>query len=241
MSPTIKTQGIVLNAVKYGEGSAIVNILTEGYGRVAYMVKVSGQHRRVTLPLMQPLTIVDLEAYNNHKVSVQKIKEVHVSVPLVRLPFDPVRRSIGIFITELIAKSLRNEIVDGHLYEFVRDSIFALDEGMDGLYNFHLYFMFRLTRLLGFEPDMTYQGAGAVFDMVDGVFTQRMPIHNHILAGSEVTLWSTLADMDISQLDKTQLSRQERQELIRIMEQYYMLHIPGFQGLNSAEILGALN
>lgn len=241
MSPTIKTQGIVLNAVKYGEGSAIVNILTQDYGRIAYMVKVSGQHRRVTLPLMQPLTIVELEAYNNHKVTVQKIKEVHVAVPLMRLPFDPIKRSIGMFITELISKSLRNEIVDGHLYEFIRNSILALDEGMEGIYNFHLYFMFKLTRLLGFEPDMTYQGAGAIFDMVDGIFTQRMPLHNHILSGAEVELWQKVANMDINHLNETALSRIDRQNLINMMEQYYMLHIPGFQGLNSAGILAELN
>lgn len=241
MSPTIKTQGIVLTSVKYGEGSIIVNILTEQNGRVAYMVKVSGKDRRTTLPLMQPLTIVDLEAYHNHKVSVQKIKEVHVSIPLTRLPFDPVRRSIGMFITELIAKSLRNEIADGHIYEYVRNSILALDEGMEGLYNFHLYFMFKLTRLLGFEPDMTYQGAGAIFDLVDGVFTQRMPLHNHILSGTDATLWQVLATMDISHLSETPLSRIDRQNLISMMEQYYMLHIPGFQGLNSASVLAAIN
>lgn len=231
----------MLNAVKYGEGSAIVNILTQDYGRIAYMVKVSGQHRRVTLPLMQPLTIVELEAYNNHKVTVQKIKEVHVAVPLMRLPFDPIKRSIGMFITELISKSLRNEIVDGHLYEFIRNSILALDEGMEGIYNFHLYFMFKLTRLLGFEPDMTYQGAGAIFDMVDGIFTQRMPLHNHILSGAEVELWQKVANMDINHLNETALSRIDRQNLINMMEQYYMLHIPGFQGLNSAGILAELN
>lgn len=231
----------MLNAVKYGEGSAIVNILTQDYGRIAYMVKVSGQHRRVTLPLMQPLTIVELEAYNNHKVTVQKIKEVHVAVPLMRLPFDPIKRSIGMFITELISKSLRNEIVDGHLYEFIRNSILALDEGMEGIYNFHLYFMFKLTRLLGFEPDMTYQGAGAIFDMVDGIFTQRMPLHNHILSGAEVELWQKVANMDIDRLNETALSRIDRQNLINMMEQYYMLHIPGFQGLNSAGILAELN
>jgi len=241
MAPTVKTQGIVLSAIKYGEGSVIVNILTEQYGRVAYLVKITGQHRRMTLPLMQPLTIVELEAYHNPKVTVQKIKEASVSVPLTKLPFDPIKRSIGMFIAELISKSLRNEISEGRLYEFVRNSILALDEGMDGVYNFHLYFMFKLTRLLGFEPDMTYQGPGAVFDMVDGHFTQRMPLHNHILSGSEAELWQKLASMDISHLNETALSRVDRQNLINMMEQYYMLHIPSFQGLNSASILAVLN
>lgn len=52
MGPTITTEGVVLGCVKYGEGCVIVNILTSGYGRQGYMVKVTGVKRKTVMPLL---------------------------------------------------------------------------------------------------------------------------------------------------------------------------------------------
>ena len=239
MAPTIKTSGIVLSCVKYGEGSVIVNILTEAVGRQGYLVKVTGQSRRSLLPLMQPLTIVDLEAYQNSHQTVQKIKEVHISHPLINIPFDPVRRAIAMFMTELIVKSIRSDEPDNRVYEFVRFAVETLDGGLPGMYNFHIYFMLKLSRFLGFEPDMGLVGS-PVFDMMEGQYQQTLPLHKHVLTGEDLQLWSRMAELDIDTLEQVPFSQGERQRLLTLLEQYYTLHIPGFGGLNSTAVLHQL-
>lgn len=244
MGPTITTEGVVLGCVKYGEGCVIVNILTSGYGRQGYMVKVTGVKRKTVMPLLQPLTLVEIEAYNNPKATVQKLKEVHLLQPLMHLPFDPIKRSIAMFLAELVGKSVRNEMADWRMYEYVKNSVLVLDEGIEGLNNFHLYFMWKLMTLLGFEPDMNGWDVimtGGVFDMENGVFTDRMPLHKHVLRGDEARLWTKMSEMGLETLGEIKLNRVERQQLISWMETFYMLHIPGFNGLNSAIILGQLN
>ena len=239
--PTVKTEGIVLSSVKYGEGCIIVNILTRAMGRLAYMVSMTGSKRRQMLPLTQPLSVVELEAYNNSRSSVQRLKEMHVAQPLASLPFDPVRRSIGMFLTELICKSVRVEIADEHVYDFIRQSVLVLDAGIDGQCNFHLYFMWRLMRYLGFEPDVSSSCDGDVFDMVNGSFVGAMPLHQHVLTSpSDIHLWLLLSEMSVRNLGDVKLNRDDRQRMISLMEQFYSLHIPGFNGLNSATVFAQL-
>lgn len=238
-SNNIKTEGIVLNSIKYGDNSIIVNILTQLLGRQAYMIKVNGKNRRSILPLMQPLSIVDFEAVQNNKATIHRLAEVHIGTPLSNLHFDPIKRSIALFITELLQKSVRNDIVDDNFYLFARNSVLALDEGMGGVHNFHLYFMWKLMRLLGFEPDVSCPAQG-LFDMVDGCFVNRLPIHKHILSGTDVDLWLTLSQLTLENIATIQLNRHQRQRMITLMEQFYSLHIPSFVGLNSASVLSSL-
>lgn len=239
MSPTVKTSGIVLSCVKYGENCVIVNILTEHIGRQAYMVKVTGQTRRSMLPLMQPLTIVDLEAYQNPHQTVQKIREVHIAHPLVSIPFDPVKRAIAMFITELIVKSLRSDEPDKNIYDFVKFTVTTLDEGLPGIYNYHLFFMFKFARFLGFEPDMS-MAQYTVFDLQEGQYLLHLPIHRHTITGDDLALWSRLAELSIDNLSEISFSQSDRQRLINMLEQYYILHIPNFNGLNSTSVLHQL-
>lgn len=239
MAPTIKTSGIVLSCIKYGENCVIVNILTEEMGRQAYMVKLTGQIRRTMLPLMQPLTIVDLEAYLNPHQTVQKIKEAHIAHPLVSIPFDPVKRAIAMFMTELVVKTLRSDEPDTNIYKFVHFAVETLDDGLPGIYNFHIFFMFKLARFLGFEPDMSLVGY-PVFDLQEGQYRSSLPIHRHILTGDDLNLWSRMAELSIDSLASVPFSQSERQRLINLLEQYYILHIPTFNGLNSASVLHQL-
>ncbi len=237
--PNIKTEGIVLSCVKYGDNGVIINVLTQLVGRQSYMLRLTGRNRRSVLPLMQPMSIVSLEAVHSPRASVQRIVEVHIGQPLAQLPFDPIKRSIGLFVTELLLKSLRTEIPDENFYLFVRNSILALDEGIAGEYNFHLYFMWKLMRMLGFEPDVSDSVYG-VFDMVDGCFVSRMPIHRHTISGDDVQLWLTLSQLSLDNLSSVKLNRTQRQRMISLMEQFYALHIPSFSGLNAASILAQI-
>ncbi|MCQ2226815.1 MAG: DNA repair protein RecO [Bacteroidales bacterium] len=240
METQVKTEGIVLTCVKYGDNSVIVNILTEKIGRQAYLIGIQGKRRRTMLPLLQPLTVVNLEVSNSNRSQLQKIREAHIALPLTKLPFDPVRRSIAMFMTELLVRSLHDEMPEGNFYEFVRNSVLALDEGMPGIYNFHIYFMLRLARMLGFEPDLT-PTLGNIFDLVGGTFTSQMPLHKHVLTGDDALLWSRLAELNISDLSAPCFTRTERQRMLSLLESYYTAHIPSFQGLNSTAILSALN
>lgn len=236
----VKTTGVVLSHVKYRETSAVVRILTRQMGLQSYIVNgVRGQKRKDLLPLLSPLTIIELESQYRPRATLQRLKESHVCRPFNSIPFDPSKRAIVMFITELLTKSLHENGPDEQLFDFVVASAVALDEGLAGLCNFHIFFMFRLTSLLGFAPDMS-QPELPVFDLAEGAFSHSSFWTQNALSGHEKHLWLRLGAATLETLPELASSRTERQHFIDILLRYYQMHIPQFGQLQSHQILQQL-
>ena len=76
----VKTRGIVLNHIKYGETSIVVHIYTEELGRQSYIVNsVRTPKKKNLLALLQPLTLLDLEVYHKNG------DKVDAGTPLLKL------------------------------------------------------------------------------------------------------------------------------------------------------------
>ncbi len=232
----VKTRGIVLSHINYAETSIIVHIYTEELGRQAYIVNsVRSAKKKNLLALLQPLTILDLEVYHKNKKELHRIKELKIHWPFKTIPFHPVRRAIAFFITELLTKSLREEEANDHLFQYLMQSIQALDEGIPGENNFHLYFMLQLTRFLGFFPQeiqkMPY------FDLQNGRFSTTKPNHNHYLTDGVNQYWKELLNTNLNNIDQQKWNTTIRQQLIDSLETFYQLQLPGFGHLKSHHVL----
>ena len=115
----VKTRGIVLNHIKYGETSIVVHIYTEELGRQSYIVNsVRTPKKKNLLALLQPLTLLDLEVYHKNKQELHRIKELKIEWPFKTIPFHPLRRAIAFFITELLSMSLREEEANSNLFQY---------------------------------------------------------------------------------------------------------------------------
>lgn len=135
------TRGIVLDHVRYSETSIIVHIYTELFGRQSYMVNgVRKAKSKGKAVFLQPLTLLRLEVSHHERKGVHRIRDFRTEYPFSSLPFDQTKRSIAFFLTEVLSKVLREEEADPGLFEFVYGAIEVLDEGIEGLSNFHLFF-----------------------------------------------------------------------------------------------------
>lgn len=240
-APLIKTIGIVLSHTKYGDASLIVNIYTQDNGKQSFIVSgLSGNKRKRFLPLLMPLSIVELTAYNKPSSTIHRIKEIGLHTPLVNIPFDPVRRSIALFLTELLSRSVKESGADISLFNFIVSSVMALDAGMPGQNSFHLFFMYKLTSLLGFAPDMN-DASQPYFNMLEGTFCSTLPMHRHSLASADKELLLRLDALSLENMTNSYFSRSEKHRLMEIMEEYYSLHIANFGQLKSYEVLRTLN
>ena len=236
----MKTLGIVLGYVKYGEESIVSTIYTEQLGRKSYMVKgVRSSKRKDLLPLLIPLSIVEFETTDRTSANLQYIKELRIEYPFAVLPFDPIRRTIAMFLSELLLKSIRQDNPDSQLFVFLSQAIKTLDGELDGLNNFHIYFMFRLASVLGFEPNII-EKCFPFFDLMNGTMTPFRPTHNHYITTDDLQLWLQAAQLQVDTLGSVRFGRDDRQRLIAILEEYYMLHITGFSTLNSHLVLHQL-
>jgi DNA repair protein RecO (recombination protein O) len=160
----VKCRGIVIKTIDYSESSVILKCFTDAHGLQSYLIngvrKNKGQIRPSQL---LPLTLLELEVYHQQNKNLQRIKELKCSPPLHQLHFSMVKSSIGMFLSEVLNRSIREEHqADNALFDFIYNAIQLLDIEQQKLSNFPIYFLVQLSRYLGFYPQYQNSGTGTM-------------------------------------------------------------------------------
>jgi len=233
-----KTRGIVLHSIPYNDKYAITLIYTEEFGRMSYLTsQAKSRKSRVPRSLFHPLSILDLEVDHKNLRDIQRIKEIKIHIPLSSLLTDPIKSAVGIFIAELISKIIREEQTNRLLFDFLLQSIQVLELTDASPANFHLVFMIRLSRLLGFYPDASNYKDGMIFDMRNGVFSSNKSAHIDFLPPDESAVFYNLLRMSYENMSAFRFSGRERQMIIHRILEFYRLHLSDFPEIKSLEVL----
>lgn len=237
MAKGYKSRGVVLTTVKYGDSSIIVQLFTELYGRVSYMVHgaYSRRGRGGKMALFQPLTPLEVVA-SGEGGRLHRFSEVSAGMVLKHTPYDVKRSTISLFIAEVIYRLIREDESNPPLFDFVWSSIQALDILEEGVSNFHLYFLVNLSRFLGFYPENNYR-KGDWFDPREGHFCSDEP---DCIARFSPRVAERLRDFiecDVRHLGEIPLSRGERVEFLESMLDYYSYHLDIRHSVSSLEVL----
>jgi len=235
----IKTEAIVLRTFKYGENKHIVDMFTRTDGRLSFIVTIPKSGKgKIKKQIFQPLSLLNITADLRSNVSLQKLVDATINVPFTSLPFDPYKLSISLFIAEFLCYALRREQRNEPLYYYIEDSLIWLDScGNEGFANFHLVFLMRLSRFLGFYPNLDNYDNGDCFDLRTGCFCVHPPLHNDVLAPVEAGRISLMMRMSYQTMHLFRMSRTERNRLLDVAVRYYTIHIPDFPCLKSLEVL----
>ena len=188
---------------------------------------------------MQPLSLVELDVYHQPNRDVQQIKDAKISTQITAIPFDPIKNSIALFVSELLYRTLRHVEAEPELFRFLYNAVIFLDGCREGLVNFHPVFMMKLSSFFGFEPNME-NDENQYFDMLNGIFTNNLPNHGYILQGKDVQTFIQILNTDFENLKTLHLTHEKRRKITETLIEYYRLHISGFQGLKSLQVLQEL-
>ena len=236
----IKTSGIVIHSLKYNDNSNIVTTYTTLFGRTTYMVHaVNKKKSKFRAAFLQPLSLIEINVFHHPSKSIQTIKDINIVYPFIGIPYNPVKNSLALFIAEVLYRGLKTSEPDEELFDFIQNSIQALDCCEEGLANFHLVFMMKLCRYLGFSPNRE----GSIlkyFDLENGVFLAEKPLHKHFLDDELTPFFLKLLSTDYIGMKNIRLNRSIRLQLIESLIDYYKLHIPEFKGLKSLAVLHEL-
>lgn len=232
----IKTRGIVFKTIKYGDTSLIVKIYTEALGLQTYLMQgVRKAKSKTHANLFQSLSLLELDAYARKNKNFQRAKEVKAGSILTDLPFNILKGSIVMFLTEALIKCIKEEEPNESLFGFIWDQVVLLDSLADeklGL--FHHQFLISLSEHLGFFPSAISEKPN-FFDMQEGVFCEENPLHGHVLEGQEANaVYALVNNTDESEI---KLMKKERAVLINNILKYYRLHVYGFGELKSLKVL----
>ncbi|EGQ21484.1 DNA repair protein RecO [Prevotella pallens] len=233
-----KTRGIVLRSVRFGESSLIVDVLTKSSGRVSFMVHIPKTSKgKIKKQYFQPMTLLDFEYDFRQRSNLQRIKDVRVSLPYSSIPIDPAKSCISLFLSEFIYYATRNEQENPTLFTYISTSLEWLDNAYEDFANFHLVFMMRLGKFLGFHPFLEDFTPGCFFDLRNGCFTLSMPLHTDFLNAADAGHLYNLMRMNFDTMKLFKLSHDDRNRITEIVLRYYKLHLPNMPELQSFDIL----
>ena len=219
----------------------IVDMFTRQYGRLSFIVSMPKTAKsKMKKQFFQPLSLLEIEADIRQKVQLQKLKDVRLASPFTSIPFHPHKLSMALFLAEFLYHALRSEQRNELLYDYVESSIQWLD-GQDSQFaNFHLVFLMRMSRFLGFYPNLDNYKTGDYFDLRESVFLPSPPVHRDFLYPEEAEKVQLMMRMDFPTMHLFQMSHGERNRLLEVSLLYYRLHLPDFPEMKSITVLQEL-
>lgn len=236
-----KTRGIVFKTTHYSESSVIVQVFTEKLGLQSYLINgVKKPKAKISLNMLQPLHLLDMVVYHKANSNIQRVAELRQMPVFQNIPYNIVKSSLTIFLNEVIYKSIKQESKDELLFDFLFHAIELLDRMEKGLANFHLYFLMRLTRFLGFFPETNGYSDSSYFDLKNAEFTQMLPPHSFVVNPPQSKLWYVLMKSNFEELEHLQMLPADRKMLLESLLDYYRLHVDHFGEIKSQAVLAEI-
>ena len=226
---------IVLGHTRFSDSSIIVKALSRQHGRVSLMVYGFGGRSRSKLGAFHPMALLDVVYSYKPDRDIQKLTEYHPSPNLVSCTTDLRKSTLLMFMAEVVGKSIREEAEDDTQFEFIDTSVQILEQMQAGLQFFHLAFMVKLSRIIGFFPNI--DGQHPFFDLEQGHSTAMRPVHRHYVDAGLFRQITAFADCQYNSLCEMQMLRQERDTLLETVLAWYGFRIPTMKEVNSYEIL----
>ncbi len=215
-----KTCGIVFKFIKFKETSIIATVFTEHFGIQSYIVNsVRTKKSKHSIALFQPLTLLDMVVYYKESASLNRISEIKCSEQYVEIHSNIKKSAIAMFLSEILYKCVRHESHPSELYHFISSSLLSLDSMKTQYGNFHLQFLLKLTRFLGFYPETALE------------------LKNQLLKGDS-NLEEFIDHLLVaSYIDYLEISNSTRLIILDNIIEYFKLHIDGLTTINSYKIL----
>ena len=230
----VKTKAIVISSLKYQEKSLIVKCFTQSDGLKSYFVQSAYYKKKSNqkIAYFQPLTILEIVANHNNKGTLEHFKEIKLATAYQTINTDVVKSTIVIFLSEMLHHSIQEEEKNETLFTFLETALIWLDTHEETS-NFHLILLLEITKFLGFYPDNSETDFN-FFEMTEGIFSPFQGIS--CLSEYETFLFKKLINLKFDS-DQKVFAGIERQILLKILLDYYSIHLDGFKKPKSLDVL----
>lgn len=234
------TPAIILKQTNYGDSSLIVQAFTKKFGLQSYLVNGALKPKaKIRASVLQPMNLVELVASHRENQSLHRISEARVAPVFLSIPYDIRKSTVAIFLNEILYKCLRQQAPDESLFDFVFHAISWLDVTDEMPASFHLHFLMRLTRFLGFHPT-AQRPRQPYFDLYEGIFRANRPSHPMYIEEPHASRLSQLASLPMESAHSLRMPAAERRDLLHKIVLFYQLHVDGLGEIKSLPILEEL-
>ena len=235
-----KTRGIILQKIKYGDTSIISHVYTENFGRKSLLFKgVRTKKSRLKANLLQNLFILNFEIYNKEGKDLLLVKEFSNEISFTDFPYNPVKSSQALFLSEILSKCLLEEVSNSPLFNFLINS-FEYFDLHNNISNFHLAFLMKLTPYLGILPSSPQKSDQVIFDLREGVFTDTTPLHSEFADKNLSAILYYFYNNNYDDSLKIRLNKSQRNDMLDQILKFYTIHNYRVDNLKSLGVLREL-
>ena len=233
-----KTRGIVLKTTLYSESSVVAQIFTDKFGIQSYMINgVKRPKAKIRMNMLQPLHLVDMVVYHKPNSSIQRISELRPTPVFRTIPYDILKSTIILFLNEVLYKSIRQQNADENIFDYIFNAVLWFDENELASANFHLAFLLKLSRFLGFAPSTETKSDYSFFDLQEGEFKSLPPLHPYFIEKNAASLFIELFTTPFEKLVEIKIDNTTRRLILDKILVYYTLHTSSFGEIKSHQIL----
>lgn len=166
-----KSQIIVLHLTKYGDSGAIVHAIDSLSGRKSFYLRgIRKSKNSAALPQFHPLNILDVVTADSPKSTLSYLREYEPLFTLNNILSNIYKRTIALFISEILYRSLKIDDSDENLFAWLRETILLLDKIEGSFSNFHLWFLVQYCSKMGFRPNNNYSLDAPLFEIVSAQY-----------------------------------------------------------------------
>lgn len=229
----VKTKGIVIKSIKYGDNSAIVNIFTRQFGLLGFMVRgLYGKKSNIKTSYLLPLNLLDLVFENHSKKNLQSIKEINILDSYYSMDFSLGRQAMFAIHNEVLQQLLKENQHNDLLFDYLEHEL--LPNLKLEPHFWHLpYDMLSILHHYGCLPNADTYLEGYFLDIKNGIFTPTN-VNPRIDNNKEVSkIIVELINKGMMHLVK---SNQLRNQTIDCLLEYFRLHVNEHFQLKSREV-----
>ncbi len=233
-----KIRGIVLKTTLYSESSVIVQTFTDKFGIQSYLINgVKKPKAKIKMNMLQPLHLLEMVVYHKLNSNIQRVKELRPLPIFSSIPYHVIKSTVVQFLNEVLYKSIRQQNADEYLFNYIFNAICWFDECEEINVNFHLAFLLKLTRFLGFAPNMQTQSDQSFFDLQEGNFKSLPPVHPYYIGKTDAENFISLFVTPFEDLKTLKIDNVNRRYLLDKILIYYTLHTASFGDIKSHLVL----
>lgn len=231
---------LALRATAVSDSKTLLSVWSREAGRLTLAFPAGGgREARRRKALSTPLALFEGCCDLRPGREVQSLRDFAPSAGSPALaPFSVVRGVLATFLGEVLDLLLRRCAPDSELSEYLFEGVrkFGALDSASALANFHIVFLYGLSRPLGIAPSLDGYARGAVFDLREACFRTTAPLHSDYLEADEARLLPLLSRLTLDNMQRLRLDRVHRRRILDGILQFYAIHL-GDLPLRSLEIL----
>ena len=241
-----RTEAIVLHALRHTDTSTIVHAYTRKRGHLTFAVKggsTSGKGSRGASGrrlLTRKLSLVEVDYGYIPGREVLRPTEVRSLHTFTAHDASPERGAMALFLSELLYRTLRFPTGDERLFDFLRETVLALDDPATPMGNFHLVFLRGYAEMLGLSPHEGTYVAGSLFDPEEGMYVPSVRSTASSFPADESSALHALHGITYSESSSLRIDQGLKRRLLQSMIEYLRVHLGHFAPLRSLDVIYTL-